>query len=930
MNYLSKLQELNLRRGESAYSERIVSELIYLDAISKADGGMWNSVIEAAADYLLSRIAQDGVICRDAVAEAESLLSPMRDVARRYNLLFISHAHIDMNWMWGYNETAAVTVDTFRTILDLMAEYPEFTFAQSQASTYEIIEKYAPEMLPEIRQRIAEGRWEVTASEWVEPDKNMPDGESLTRQILQTKRYLSKLLEIPEAFMDLCFVPDTFGHNANVPEILAGAGIRYFYHCRGYETPCIYRFAAPSGASVLTSREYSWYNADITPEKFEIVPTFCKDYGLDTMLAVYGVGDHGGGPTRRDIERILKYAEWPYTPKIRFGTFREYFRAVEAQCRELPCLAHELNFVFTGCYTTQSRIKMANRIGEARLNECEALMAMDNILAGGKNSPRRLDGAWQKLIFNHFHDILPGSGTIETREFALGRFQELMADVSTASTAAIRHLMSRIDTTSIPFDGDGEDRSEGAGVGYFQDQKNSFRLPSAERGRGKVRALLLANPTPWPRDEYSEIVIWDYPLPLSECEIRDGEGNSLPFAEVGRGSSYWGHKYHRILLRAPLSPYGYTTVVLSPKNADGHMSVNLFTAEHADHDVNDNPIILENALIRAEFDPETMEIRELIDRRSGENLITAPTGWFRFAEENPVYNMTSWRVGPIMKSENLNRTHAVRRGRITKCEHYTAVDYTIEFEASTLFCTVQLNEGSSVLEFSARVDWKECGEKGKRIPQLAFMLPGVAGAVGKAMYAIPYGRLIRPEIAHDVPSIGMLGVIREGSERTLGLLCDTKYGFRMHEGTASVTLIRSACDPDPYPERDIHNIRIGIALCGLKELKSVSDRFNHPIAYASFTRANEGQLPLSGSAVTVSGAEVSCLKCAEDESGITLRLCETEGKTASATVTLCREIDAVHRTDDLENEREEISFTGNSFTTRLSPHSVETFRIRTK
>lgn len=93
-----------------------------------------------------------------------------------------------MNWMWGFQETAAVTVDTFRTVLDLMREYPDFTYAQSQASTYQIIEEYAPEMLEEIRQRIHEGRWEVTATTWVEPDKNMPNGESLARHILYTKR----------------------------------------------------------------------------------------------------------------------------------------------------------------------------------------------------------------------------------------------------------------------------------------------------------------------------------------------------------------------------------------------------------------------------------------------------------------------------------------------------------------------------------------------------------------------------------------------------------------------------------------------------------------------------------------------------------------------------------------------------------------------
>lgn len=285
--------------------------------------------------------------------------------------------------MWGYNETAAVTVDTFRTILDLMREYPEFTYAQSQASTYEIIEKFRPDMLEEIKERIHEGRWEVTAAEWVEPDKNMPDGESMTRQILQSKKYLSQLLDISPDSLCIDFVPDTFGHNANVPEILSDAGIQYMYHCRGYEGPCLYNFVAPSGKKILNYREYVWYNGEITVNKFEIVPAFCEKEKIDTYLCVYGVGDHGGGPSRRDIERIIEYKSWPLTPDISFGTFRRFFD-IAAKNNVFPETKHELNCLFTGCYTTQSRIKMANRISEARINEAEELSAAASLLVGAE------------------------------------------------------------------------------------------------------------------------------------------------------------------------------------------------------------------------------------------------------------------------------------------------------------------------------------------------------------------------------------------------------------------------------------------------------------------------------------------------------------------------------------------------------------------
>ena len=147
MTHPEKLKAIVTRRKESKHAERICSELTYLDALSALRGGTYDEQLEQAADLLLARIADDGVITAHAVAETESALSDLAPAAKSLKEIFVAHAHIDMNWQWGYNETAAITVDTFRTMLALMREYPDFTFAQSQASTYEIIEKYRPDFV---------------------------------------------------------------------------------------------------------------------------------------------------------------------------------------------------------------------------------------------------------------------------------------------------------------------------------------------------------------------------------------------------------------------------------------------------------------------------------------------------------------------------------------------------------------------------------------------------------------------------------------------------------------------------------------------------------------------------------------------------------------------------------------------------------------
>ena len=214
--------------------------------------------------------------------------------AKQYTLICVGHAHIDMDWQWSYEETVATTIDTFQTMLNLMREFPDFIFLQSQASVYEMIEKYAPDMLDEIRHNVAEGRWEVIAGTWVEHDKNMSGTEAMVRQLLYTRRYLSKLLNIDPLSLDIDFEPDTFGHSAHVPEILSRGGVKYYYHCRGDEYKRLFRWRAPSGAEVLACCEPNWYLGAIEYDMASFVPSFCRENHTDTesvtMAAVQRAG----------------------------------------------------------------------------------------------------------------------------------------------------------------------------------------------------------------------------------------------------------------------------------------------------------------------------------------------------------------------------------------------------------------------------------------------------------------------------------------------------------------------------------------------------------------------------------------------------------------------------------------------------------------
>ena len=378
---LPKEEQLNITHPSRA-NIRILSELEFALNLSQECGDRFSDELEEALDYLLFALEKEGVLTNQACERAEEIMAPLEEAAKEYHLILVGHAHMDMNWMWGFNETVAIVIATFRSVLNIMDQYPEFHFSQSQASTYQIIEKYAPEMMEKIKQKIAEGRWEVTASSWVETDKNMPSTESLLRHIQYTQEYLRTVWGAQHFEID--FSPDTFGHSANIPEINQFGGVKYFYHCRGLkEDYVLYRYRAPSGREILSYREPYWYNSAITPHiGAGLIDVSRKCAGLKTGLVVYGVGDHGGGPTRRDVERALDMMAWKIYPKIRFGTLREYFIEAESVWNKLPVVDHELNYFAPGCYTTQSRIKRGNKRVEMSLCDTERFAVIAGQAAG--------------------------------------------------------------------------------------------------------------------------------------------------------------------------------------------------------------------------------------------------------------------------------------------------------------------------------------------------------------------------------------------------------------------------------------------------------------------------------------------------------------------------------------------------------------------
>ena len=868
---------------------RILSELNFAIQLSAENGGKFDAEIERALTHLEGAMARDGVLTRSACLGAEQALLPLSPAAKEYEVIFASHAHIDMNWMWGWQETVAATIATFRTVLDMMREYPEFTFSQSQTSVYKIIDDYAPEMKEEMLQRIAEGRWEVTAAAWVETDKNMPDTESLIRHIEYTRNYLEEHWGISREKLNLDFSPDTFGHSRFVPEINTFGGVKYYYHCRGLQDDLtLYRYKCPSGAEILMYKEPYWYNSGVTPDCGTGIFGLSKRCaGLKTGLIVYGVGDHGGGPSRRDIERVLEMQGWPVFPTMKFGTVREYFAKAEAVREKLPVVDHELNAIFAGCYTTQSRIKRGNRKTEQALLDAEKLAAFRTMADGTPAPTGRLEKAWQGVLFTHFHDILTGSCVQESREHAMGLFADSLAHAQQTQSASATALSRMTDTSAFLSDEDIRfTQAEGAGVGFGI--SNHSGVPNPERSAGKTRIYTVFNNAPVAKRECVELTVWDYTGDLRRLEAVDSQMNPLPLELLDREmQTYWDHRYVRVLVKVEVAAMGYATIALREKPVTDYPTFYL-SAERTESPKGD--ITLENEFLRAKIDGRSGMLLSLVDKTTGKEQLSAPAGLCVVDTEKATSD--AWKIGRYLGVTPVD--HTLRMEPISgNLRHGVRMEHQLLH--SSVKTEVTLEEGARALKYSFSVDWSEAASQSKTHPVLIYRMP-LKDKAEQVLMDVPAGCAVRTARAMDLPGLSFAAALT--GEKVPYIVTDCKYGYRLDRSELIATLINTAGGPDPYPERGIHAIELylGVEKADEKVMKETAAALIKPM-FGIPCAAHPGKLPMNGAFLDFRGDTAVLDSFSWADGAYRARISEMCGKGCKVTLALPANITEATLTD---------------------------------
>jgi len=339
----------------------------------------------------------------------------------------IGNSHLDLEWLWTKAETRRKSARTLGNQIRILEEYDDYKYLHSQPWILDTIKNEYPDLYDEVKQWVKKGRIIVEGGMWVESDTNIPGGESLIRQFIVGKKFIKTEFDVDS---EILWLPDIFGVSANLPQIMKGCGIKYFMNAKltwlyneGEPFPYSNFIWQGIDGSEIQSLMVVDYAADPNPSSvMSKWNTHCEKEEIPARILLYGHGDGGGGVTRIQQEYIEREKDLEGLPKVRIKTPKEYFEYVKENCNIENTYVGEMYYAaHRGTYTSQAKTKQLSRYSEAALREAEIWSALC-----GLDSKEELDYLWKEVLFNHFHDIIPGSSIAEVHKRAEKSFTEVI------------------------------------------------------------------------------------------------------------------------------------------------------------------------------------------------------------------------------------------------------------------------------------------------------------------------------------------------------------------------------------------------------------------------------------------------------------------------------------------------------------------------
>lgn len=845
---------------------------------------------------------------------AQSKLETLKPVIQQATAHLTGNSHIDAAWLWPWSETVDVVKRTFGTALQLMNEYPRYTYTQSAAAYNEWIAEKYPEMNDQIRQRIKEGRWEIVGGMWLEPDLNMPDGESLVRQLLLGKRFYKQQYGVD---VRIGWNPDSFGYNWQLPQIYKKSGMDYFVTQKmtwndTNKLPFkLFWWQSPDGSKVLAYFPHDYANGDLSPLRLseDIATARQQSPGMLEMMDLYGVGDHGGGPTRAILDEGVHWMQPDQVvPHTEFGLAQTYFTAVEKKINpdspvwnyttiaqgntqlpppatgmiSIPTWKDEMYFEYhRGVMTTQSNHKRNMRESEEWVLNAEKYSSLA-WLVGGQYPQAQLNEAWKKVLFNQFHDLGAGSGIGVIYKDAQRDYDQVRWATNEASSNALRTLSSDIDTRV----------KEGV-------------------------PILVFNPLAWPR---TGLVTVDAQLPSAATTISvlDSKGRVLPSEILTHDAKT--NTYHLLVKAEDVPSLGYEILRVVPGSRP-------FPS-----DLKADGLTLENAALKLSVDPHTGCITSLYDKKARfETLAPNACGNQLIAFQDTPKDYDAWNIDANFED---NPTPLDKADSVELIEHTpfrAVIRVTRAWQNSKFIQDIVLTTGADQVDIVNDIDWHETHV----LLKAAFPL---AASSENATYEIPYGTIQRPTTRNnswekakfEVPAMRWadLGNTSNG----FSLINESKYGYDAKGNVLRLSLLRSPTWPDPEADRGHHHFTYALYPHAGTWQQALTVRHGYEYNYkltAQQVLAHSGSLPATHSYVSVDsdGVVLTAVKKSEDGNALVFRLYDWSGKDSSVALSLPPGATTVTLTNLMEQpDGKPLELRSGQVTAPVHPYEIVTIR----
>ena len=657
----------------------------------------------------------------------------------------IGNAHLDPVWLWRWTEGCSEVLATFRSALDRLKEYPDYVFTCAGAQYYEWVERLDPDMFREIQERVREGRWAIVGGWRIQPDCNAPSAESFARQALYSQRYFLQQFGVTAR---VGYNVDSFGHSAMLPQLLRLSGLDAYVFMRPSQ-PDEKQFPFPE-------RSFLWRGADGTSlPAYRIPDPYCSSpfeavaekaraesalAGKQPVMSFYGVGNHGGGPTRRNLDALNALIASSAPGEYVYSSPERFFEELDPQT--LPVLEDELLHHASGCYSALSGIKRLNRLAENRLMAAEAYLSLAQAL-GYPMDFSAIEPAWKTVCFHQFHDIMGGCIIRDAYEDAVRALGGAVSAADRAANQALQTLAWRIRT--------GEASASSLTDG---------RLWSSE---SSGTPLTLFNPT-------AQEQIVPVRSGVDAALICDEEGHPVSSqrtrSQVTNGAQ---DKWESVFV-ARIPPLGWRTY-------------RLHRGEGAPVD-SCAPAVWENDFLRVEFDGSGLPSR-ITDRTSGRELLAGPVRLDVIDETE----CDTWAHRVFSFDQVVGRFEAEK----TDCEEQGDVFVSrrvhLRFGQSTALVTLTLYRERPELSLNVTLFWRETHRL------LKLVLPTPFSGEGETA-SIPGGFYARKADGREQP---MQGWVSLGG---LGAATDALTAYSTEQGELRLTLLRSPLFADHFGARD--------------------------------------------------------------------------------------------------------------------------------